>query len=227
MFPKNVNKEKKNKQKKIDVEKLKKQNYERVKRNIAKQNEKIKNKIEESSNVEYKTIDVEKLKKQNYERVKRNIAKQNEKIKNKIEESSNVEYKTIDVEKLKKQNYERVKKYVEKNNTKAKTKKIRTSKRSKFSEYSITERKAIYERDMEKCIYCSGKVYLGIAHIFASRTKGGKGCKENGVVLCQICHNNLDNGKDENLRNEIQKYCENYLTNNYPKLNINELIYKK
>ena len=120
--------------------------------------------------------------------------------------------KTVDLEKLK---------------TIKKTVRLRVNKRAKFSEYSIVERKEVYQRDKGVCIYCNSKTYLGIAHIFASRAKGGKGCRENGVLLCQECHNKLDNGKDPEIRKKIQKFCEDYLLKNYGNIIVSNLIYSK
>ena len=108
-----------------------------------------------------------------------------------------------------------------------KVKQIRTNKRAIFSDFTKEEKAHIMKRDNEKCIYCGGTTYLGIAHIFASRQKGGVGNRKNGVVLCQICHGNLDNGKDEILRNKIQNYCEEYLKNIYGNIKKEDLIYDK
>lgn len=52
---------------------------------------------------------------------------------------------------------------------------------------------------------------MQIAHIFLSRAHGGKGCKENGVMLCIKCHQVLDNGKDTSLRDQIKQFCRSYL----------------
>lgn len=108
-----------------------------------------------------------------------------------------------------------------------KVKKIRTNKRAIFSDFTKEEKEYITKRDNRKCIYCNGTTYLGIAHVFASRQKGGVGNRKNGVVLCQICHGNLDNGKDEVLREKIQNYCEGYLQNIYGDINKEDLIYNK
>ena len=105
--------------------------------------------------------------------------------------------------------------------------KIRVNKRAIFSDFSKEEKMHIVERDLGKCIYCGQTTYLGVAHIFASRQKGGVGNRKNGVLLCQICHNALDNGKDSELREKIQKYCENYLYNLYGKIDLKEIIYDK
>ena len=62
------------------------------------------------------------------------------------------------------------------------------SKRSKLCEFDKKTRELIYTRDNNRCIYCNDKFGLGIAHVFVSRAHGGKGCIENGVLLCTKCH---------------------------------------
>ena len=61
------------------------------------------------------------------------------------------------------------------------------SKRSQWCDVSKELRKYIIERD-KHCIICGAKKPLTMAHIFLSRAKGGKGCKENIVALCNNCH---------------------------------------
>ena len=61
------------------------------------------------------------------------------------------------------------------------------SKRSQWCDVSKELRKYIINRDKE-CVNCGAKKPLTMAHIFLSRAKGGKGCKENIVALCNRCH---------------------------------------
>lgn len=100
-------------------------------------------------------------------------------------------------------------------------------KRKEWTEFSPEESRAIIERDNGRCVYCGSTFYLGKAHIFVSRAHGGKGCKENGVLLCQTHHYALDQGPDTELRNKIQKRCENYLHSKYKNINIEEFKYNK
>ena len=83
--------------------------------------------------------------------------------------------------------------------------------RSKFCDFDKETRKYIKKRDNNKCIFCGNNGALQIAHIFLSRAHGGKGCKENGVMLCIKCHQALDNGKDASLRDQINQFCRAYL----------------
>ena len=101
------------------------------------------------------------------------------------------------------------------------------SKRSKWCEFSEDERRQIYKRDNKRCIICGSTFGLGVAHIFVSRAHGGKGCKENGVLLCVTCHTALDNGNNAEKRIKINNYCCNYLYKYYGEINKIELIYKK
>lgn len=88
------------------------------------------------------------------------------------------------------------------------------TKRSQWCEFDKETRKIIKKRDKEMCVYCGHKGALQIAHIFLSRAFGGKGCKENGVLLCINCHQILDNpiGDQQKLAKElIEDYCKRYL----------------
>ena len=88
------------------------------------------------------------------------------------------------------------------------------TKRSQWCEFDKETRKIIKERDKNRCVFCESKSPLQIAHIFLSRAFGGRGCKENGVLLCINCHQILDNpvGGQQKLTKElIENYCKRYL----------------
>lgn len=87
------------------------------------------------------------------------------------------------------------------------------TKRSSWCEFDKETRKYIKKRDKERCIYCGYKGALQIAHIFLSRAHGGRGTKENGVLLCVTHHQILDNyfSNQESEKDNILNYCENYL----------------
>ena len=89
-------------------------------------------------------------------------------------------------------------------------------KRLNWTNFSDAERKYIKERDENRCIlpYCTSFTQLGIAHVFKSRAKGGKGCRLNGVLLCNEHHGILDNPIGEkNFKQSllIDQYCKDYL----------------
>lgn len=96
--------------------------------------------------------------------------------------------------------------------------------RSQWCEFDKETRKYIKKRDENRCIFCGNNGALQIAHIFLSRAHGGRGCKENGILLCIKCHNALDNGKDINLRNKIYNFCIEYLIKKEKIINITELM---
>lgn len=96
--------------------------------------------------------------------------------------------------------------------------------RSQWCEFDKETRKYIKKRDNNRCVFCGNNGALQIAHIFLSRAHGGKGCKDNGVMLCIKCHQALDNGKDTSLRNEIHTYCAEYLVKKENILSITELM---
>lgn len=90
------------------------------------------------------------------------------------------------------------------------------SVRSNWCEFNKETRKYIKKRDNNECIICHNKGALQIMHIFVSRAKGGKGCKENGVLGCVRCHQIIDNpiGEEQNkLSKEYLSYCYQYLFN--------------
>lgn len=87
------------------------------------------------------------------------------------------------------------------------------SARKQFTDIDKKTREYIRERD-KHCIICYSRYNLQIAHIFVSRAHGGKGCKENLVLLCSKCHSILDNpiGRIQNeLSIEYDDFCKNYL----------------
>ena len=108
------------------------------------------------------------------------------------------------------------------------------SKRSQWCDVSKELRKYIINRD-KQCIICGAKKPLTMAHVFLSRAKGGKGCKENIVALCNNCHYfTLDNpiGKANIEKSKkIEQYCKDYLIHkeniNYNDDFIENLKYKK
>lgn len=108
------------------------------------------------------------------------------------------------------------------------------SKRSNFTEFDKETRKYIKKRDKNKCVICGAKGGLQIMHIFLSRAKGGKGCKENGCLGCVKCHNIIDNyiGIEQSKKSkEYLDYCKKYLIEKENIKDIKELIenlkYKK
>ena len=87
--------------------------------------------------------------------------------------------------------------------------------RKDWSEYDRETRKYIKKRDNNKCVLCGSPYDLQIMHIWVNRSHGGKGCKENGVLGCKVCHTIMDNpiGKEQNELSKIYlERCKEYLT---------------
>lgn len=86
--------------------------------------------------------------------------------------------------------------------------------RSQWCEFDKETRKYIKKRDENKCIICGSKGALQIMHIFLPRSRGGKGCKENGCLGCVKCHQIMDNpiGTQQNeLSKKYIYFCKQYL----------------
>nr|DAL31297.1 MAG TPA_asm: CRISPR-associated endonuclease [Caudoviricetes sp.] len=85
--------------------------------------------------------------------------------------------------------------------------------RSKWTDFDKETSKYIKKRDNDRCIYCGGRGATQKAHIFKNRSHGGKGCKENGCLLCVKCHQALDNpiGNQSFEADKIKTFCMEYL----------------
>ncbi|MCO7177043.1 HNH endonuclease [Sporolactobacillus kofuensis] len=81
------------------------------------------------------------------------------------------------------------------------------------SEFSNRVRNQIRERDNDECQMCGSHVGLQIHHV-KGRGQGGRGVYTNGVLLCWICHQNVQT--HQRLINEWQrKFEERYGANYY------------
>lgn len=109
-------------------------------------------------------------------------------------------------------------------------------KRKNACEFSKAAREIIKERD-RGCIFCklgydtAGALpmdlatYGGIMH-FVPRSHGGLGIPENGAVGCYHHHNMLDNG-NKGKREEMLSLFEEYLKDQYPSWDKEQLIFNK
>lgn len=88
------------------------------------------------------------------------------------------------------------------------------TQRSKWCDVDKETRKYVLKRD-KHCIFCGAKKPLTMVHVFLSRAKGGKGCKENILAGCTQCHFFiLDNpiGKKNNQKSvEMMTKAKNHL----------------
>ena len=96
------------------------------------------------------------------------------------------------------------------------------SKRTLATEIKATTRKEVIERD-KHCIICGSHQMLTIAH-YISRANGGKGIKENLVLLCMTCHMKLDQSSE---RKKLLQIVKNHLHTNYGDFDESSLKYKK
>jgi len=83
-------------------------------------------------------------------------------------------------------------------------------------------KKAVYERDWGRCIFC-GSLGLPEAH-YISRAHGGLGVEPNIVTSCRRCHDRLDNSPD---RPYMLEEAKEYLKAQYPEWDETKLIYRK
>ena len=86
---------------------------------------------------------------------------------------------------------------------------------ARVTEFDKKTRQTIYERDNHRCVLCYGTTFLGIAHVFVPRSKGGLGVVENGALLCQNCHHAMDNGSDAAYSDMIRNGVEQYMHARY------------
>lgn len=110
------------------------------------------------------------------------------------------------------------------------------SKQAKAREFSNKARKAIKLRDNDECIFCNmgyrmekatptGLMLKSIMH-FIPRSQNGLGIEQNGAVGCQYHHEMMDNGNSGN-RKEMLSMFEEYLRQQYPDWDKEDLIYSK
>jgi len=85
------------------------------------------------------------------------------------------------------------------------------SNRTKATSIPKKVREEVYKRD-KGCIICGSHFAEPNAHLI-SRAKGGLGIAENVVTLCNLCHHEMDNGKNSL---EIKEKVRQYLERLYP-----------
>ena len=99
-------------------------------------------------------------------------------------------------------------------------------RQTKEKEIPKKVKKAVWERDNHKCIFC-GKlvdVFYANAH-FIPRSAGGLGIEENIFTSCEDCHREQDNGNNTKLYDQVaEKHLKQIYGANWNKKN---LIYKK
>ncbi len=84
-------------------------------------------------------------------------------------------------------------------------------------------RKAVFERDGGRCIFCGSVHGLQAAHI-VPRSRGGIGCVQNLVTLCWRCHSEMDSTTN---REQLRTECIAYITLFYPEWEEGKMIYRR
>lgn len=91
--------------------------------------------------------------------------------------------------------------------------------RKKYKGFSKEQKYLIKKRDNNECFFCENKKNLTVAHIFVWRKDGGKPVEENGLTLCEECHQQMDFGIGITVEQQIDmlKQCKQYLLLYYKK----------
>lgn len=97
------------------------------------------------------------------------------------------------------------------------------NKRSKACDIPQAVKKAVWERDKKRCIYCGNCEAMPSCH-FIPRSKGGLGIEKNIVTLCRNCHYNFD---QTDLRPYYKEFIEDYLKSIYKDWKKEDLVYTK
>lgn len=98
------------------------------------------------------------------------------------------------------------------------------TKRAKATDISQKVKKAVWERDGERCIICGSHYAMPNAH-YIPRSKGGLGIEENIVTLCMNCHNAYDHTIQ---RPYFEKKIREYLQESYgASWNEKDLVYRR
>lgn len=104
-------------------------------------------------------------------------------------------------------------------------------KDTKARDFSRKAKEQISERDSIDgwpcCVFCGlaspAPLAWSNAH-FVSRARGGLGIPENGLTLCPECHRRYD---QTTARQEMRAFFREYLKEQYPEWNEEELYYRK
>lgn len=97
------------------------------------------------------------------------------------------------------------------------------NKRSKACDIPQAVKKAVWERDKKRCIYCGNCEAMPNSH-YIPRSKGGLGIEKNIVTLCRNCHYNFD---QTDLRPYYKEFIEDYLKSHYKDWKKEDLVYTK
>lgn len=96
------------------------------------------------------------------------------------------------------------------------------SARSKACDISAKVKKAVWERDGERCIICGTHEAMPNSH-YIRRSQGGLGIEENITTMCIRCHQAFDGIARDRLKPKVAAY----LKSKYPEWDEKKLIYRK
>lgn len=99
-----------------------------------------------------------------------------------------------------------------------------SSRRARALAIPAPVKRAVWERDGGRCVYCL-QPGLPEAH-FIPRSHGGLGIEENVLTLCRPCHDRFDHGTRHE-REGMREYFAEYLRSRYPDWNEEILKYRK
>ena len=99
------------------------------------------------------------------------------------------------------------------------------SKRSKACDIPQSVKLKVWERDNQKCIFCSSINSFPNMH-YISRAKGGLGIEQNILTGCMDCHRLFDFGSAKQ-RIDMKWKVKEYLKSKYEDWNEEKLIYRK
>lgn len=108
---------------------------------------------------------------------------------------------------------------------------MRKSKRAKACDISQEVKRRVWERDGGRCVVCGNSYNVMPNAHYIPRSDGGLGIEQNIVTLCtnlteNQCHRRFDFGSKEE-REALGEIIEDYLRDQYPGWDREELVYKK
>lgn len=105
------------------------------------------------------------------------------------------------------------------------------SNRAKACDIPQSVKKAVWERDGGRCIFCGATVNVMPNAHFIPRSAGGLGIRENILTACTRlgpgdCHYRFDNGTKEE-REAMKEQAAEYLKSHYPSWDEQKLHYRR
>ena len=96
-------------------------------------------------------------------------------------------------------------------------------RQTKATSISPAVKKAVWERDFGRCVFCSSHNAGPHCH-FIRRSQGGLGIEQNIWTGCQRCHEAFDSESTDGLMHE---HMRDYFKTFYPDWDESSLVYRK